>query len=349
MKKFSKIKRKDISPGEFIYVGPARNIPTTMQLFSYNESNFIEENPYILNDNLFIQNSINWLNIHGIQNVVLIKEIANKIGLNSLNLQDLLNTHERPKIEENENYIFFTTKSISSDVEKEFSSEQITFVLGNNFIVSFQEKPASLYEHIRLRIRNNLGIVRKKRADYLLFLLLDAIIDNYYVAMDKIADKIAKLEEKVLNNPEDNFLIQVEKVKNEVNFIKSQVQPLKDSVIRLDKVNPKFIDSNNTPYFSDLKDSTLSLLDYLEQSKNSLNGITNIYLSTLSNKMNSTMKLLTVISTIFIPLTFIVGVYGMNFDYMPELKYHYGYPIAMITMLLISVGMAIYFKKKKFL
>lgn len=349
MLKFIKIKRKDIKPGEFIYVGPKRESPPTMQLFKYNEAEYTEEDPYYLNESLFDGNKIQWLNIHGIHDVNLVKDIADRIGLHSMNVQDLLNTSERPKIEENENYLFFTTKSIIDEDKIETDSEQITFVLGKNFIVSFQEKPADLFEHIRLRIRENLGVVRKKKADYLLFLLVEAIVDNYYTTMDKLVHRITELEEEVLNNPVDNLLIRIEKVKKEINFIKNKIQPLKDSVIRLDKFNPEFIDNSNTPYFSDLKDSTINLLDYIEQSKNTLDGITNIYLSSLSNKMNSTMKILTIISTIFIPLTFIAGIYGMNFQYMPELQEPMAYPIVLIIMFVISIAMVIYFKKKKFL
>lgn len=349
MFKLIKIKRKDLKPGELVYVGPKRELPPVMQLFVYNENEYFEENPYLFSENIFESNHIHWLNIHGIHDVNLIKTICDKIGLHSMNVQDLLNTSERPKIEENENYLFFTTKSIIDEENIETDSEQITFVLGRNFIVSFQEKPADLFEHIRLRIRENLGIVRKKKADYLLFLLVEAIIDNYYTSIDRLARKITTLEEDVLNNPEDNLLIEIEKVKKEINYIKNKIQPLKDAVVRIDKFNPEFIDSSNTPYFADLKDNTLNLLDYVEQSKNTLDGITNIYLSSLSNKMNNTMKLLTIISTIFIPLTFIAGIYGMNFQFMPELKEPLAYPIVLIIMFFIFVGMLFYFKKKKFL
>lgn len=347
MIKFKKIKRKDIRPGEFVYTGKVIDDEVKLQLFSYDSDDFIEIDDYNYQSKFYDNNQINWLNLHGIHNVELIKQIAEDIGINNLNLQDLLNTNERPKLDENENYIFITVKSLISNGKVEY--EQISFVLGKNFLISFQEKPADLFEHIRLRIRENLGIIRKRKADYLLFMLLDAIVDNYFTVMDKLVSDITKLEEVVLNNPKNNLLIEIEELKREINFIKNKIQPLKDAVHRLNNFSEDFIDAANKAYFSDLRDSILNLMDYIDYSKNSLDGITNIYLSSLSNNLNITMKILTVISTIFIPLTFIAGIYGMNFEYMPELKEPEAYPIVLILMFLISVVMVIYFKRKKFL
>lgn len=347
MLKFYKLKRKDIKPGEFVYSGNKKDEPVKLQLFSYDSDKFIENSDYIFEENFNKNDKVNWLNIHGIHNVELIKKITDTVEINNLNLQDIINTNERPKIEESEKYIFITAKSLIENEKIEY--EQISFVLGENFLISFQEKLDDSFEHIRLRIRENLGLLRKKRADYLLFMLLDAIVDNYYSVIDKLVNDINNIEQKVLSTHKDNLLIDIEAIKKELQLIKNKVQPLKDTVFKLNNFDNKFIDNANKAYFSDLKDSTLNLMDYLDYTKNSLDGITNIYLSSLSNKMNDTMKLLAVISTIFIPLTFIVGVYGMNFEYMPELKEPSAYPIVLIIMALISITMIVYFKYKKFL
>lgn len=347
MIKFKKLMRKDIIPGEYVFTGNVVELPVKLQLFRYNNDNYEEFNDYKFEGNFVDDNQINWLNLHGIHDINLIKEITSTFDIHSLNLQDLLNTNERTKLDENENYLFITVKSLINNDKIE--NEHISFVLGKNYIISFQEKPADIFEHIRLRIRNNLGILRKKGADYLLFMLLDAIVDNYFIVMDKLVSKITELEENVLNSPKNNLLVEIEEIKKEINFIKNKIQPLNDTINRLNNFNEDYIDKTTKPYFSDLKDSILNLIDYIEYSKSSLDGVTNIYLSSLSNNLNITMKILTVISTIFIPLTFIAGIYGMNFEYMPELKEPLAYPIILLIMLIISIIMLFYFKKKKFL
>ncbi len=346
MIKFKKIMRKDIKPGEVIFTGEVIDIPVNIQLLQYNNIEYNELKDYVFKGDFLEVDKVNWLNLHGIHNIELIKHITSTFDIHNLNVQDLLNINERTKLDENENYLFINVKSLIDNGKIE--NEQISFVLGKNYLLSFQEKPDDLFEHIRLRIRNNLGIIRKKGADYLLYMILDAIVDNYFIVMDKIVSKITALEENVLNSPKSNLLIEVEEIKKEINFIKNKTQPLFDTINRLNNFNEEFIDSLVKPYFSDLKDNLLNLNDYIEYSKNSLDGVTNIYLSSLSNNLNVTMKILTVISTIFIPLTFIAGIYGMNFEYMPELKEPIAYPIVLILMLFISISMLIYFKKKKF-
>jgi magnesium transporter len=338
--------RKDIKPGEVIFTGEVIDIPVNIQLLQYNNIEYNELKDYVFKGDFLEVDKVNWLNLHGIHNIELIKHITSTFDIHNLNVQDLLNINERTKLDENENYLFINVKSLIDNGKIE--NEQISFVLGKNYLLSFQEKPDDLFEHIRLRIRNNLGIIRKKGADYLLYMILDAIVDNYFIVMDKIVSKITALEENVLNSPKSNLLIEVEEIKKEINFIKNKTQPLFDTINRLNNFNEEFIDSLVKPYFSDLKDNLLNLNDYIEYSKNSLDGVTNIYLSSLSNNLNVTMKILTVISTIFIPLTFIAGIYGMNFEYMPELKEPIAYPIVLILMLFISISMLIYFKKKKF-
>lgn len=349
MIKFYKLKRKDIKPGEFVYSGNKHNEPVKLQLFTYDSEEFEEKSDFVFDGKFYDDNEekVFWLNIHGIHNVELIKKIANEVGINNLNLQDIINTNERPKIEESENYIFITAKSLTGNESIDY--EQISFVLGKNFIISFQEKIDDTFDHIRLRIRENLGLLRKRKSDYLLFMFLDAIIDNYYTVIDKIVNDINIIEQKVLSTNKDNLLIDIEAIKKELQLIKNKVQPLKDTVHKLNNMDNPLIDNANKAYFTDIKDSSLNLMDYIDYTKNSLDGITNIYLSSLSNKMNDTMKLLAVISTIFIPLTFIAGLYGMNFEYMPELKEPMAYPIILVLMFLISVTMIIYFKFKKFL
>lgn len=192
MIKFKKLMRKDIIPGEYVFTGNVVELPVKLQLFRYNNDNYEEFNDYKFEGNFVDDNQINWLNLHGIHDINLIKEITSTFDIHSLNLQDLLNTNERTKLDENENYLFITVKSLINNDKIE--NEHISFVLGKNYIISFQEKPADIFEHIRLRIRNNLGILRKKGADYLLFMLLDAIVDNYFIVMDKLVSKITELE-----------------------------------------------------------------------------------------------------------------------------------------------------------
>jgi magnesium transporter len=235
------------------------------------------------------------------------------------------------------------------DDELRLKVEQLSFVMGKNFIVSFQEEVGDHFEHIRNKMREDLGLVRKRDCDFLLFQLLDAILDNYFETIDFINSEVALIEKETLKNPKQSTLLLIEKNKKDVDKIKKSLSPFKEALTNILTDRTHFIEKKNRKYFRDLKNSCTSAIEEANATYAALESLTNIYFSTLSHKMNEIMKVLTTVATIFIPLTFIAGIYGMNFQYMPELQWRYGYFAIWGVMLLVFLGMLIYFKNKKWL
>ncbi|MFN8256161.1 MAG: magnesium/cobalt transporter CorA [Bacteroidales bacterium] len=307
------------------------------ELHDFSKINFIE---------FASPNNVSWLNVNGLHDSVPIKTICAKLGIHKLVLQDILDTTQRTKLQEYENYIQFSVRSILPGTE-ELDSEQISFVLGNSFLLSFQEKKGDHFEHIRKKIRDSNGVIRERTADYLLFTLLGAILDNYYETVENIEDqtlKISSIDPKT--NPHPDTIIQLEKLKQQLHFVKKNMEPFKTSIGAIEK-GTSFIEDRHLKYYYELRDHSSRLLDEIYTLTVRLESATNLFFSLQGYKMNQVMKTLTIISTIFIPLTFIVGVYGMNFKYMPELGWHWGYYTIWGIMLSTIILMLIYFWKKR--
>jgi len=291
-------------------------------------------------------NYTTWLNIHGLTDVKLIEEIGDQFGLDKLVLEDLLELDQRPKVEEYENYLFFTLKSIRLKSDDTVLVEQMSFVLGNGFVISFQEKTADIFEHIRVRLRTSKALIRSRHEDYLLYVMLDSIVDHYIILSEDLEDRMEELQAVVTKNPGEISLVEIEELKSIFIKLKRSIWPVRDAVGFLDKGGSGRIKANVSMFYHDLYDLIQTVIESIESNRQIMDGLTNIYLSSLSNKMNETMKILTVISAIFIPLTFIVGVYGMNFRYMPELEYNSGYFIVWGIMVLIAFSLILFFKKR---
>jgi magnesium transporter len=289
---------------------------------------------------------VNWVNLDGLNNQDIIEKLQSHFGLHSLLVDDLL-SDQRPKVEEYEGYLFFTLKMLYRIEAREIDYEQISFVLGNNFLVSFQEKEGDLFDGFRDRIRLDLGKVRKKKADYLLYRLIDIIVDNYYNVLDKVGDLIEEIEENVYENPNNKTFNRIQSLKKELIYLRKALYPLREALSKLVKGESDFIMEENMRYYSDVYDHVSHLIDSLDTYKDLTSSLLDIHINAMNTKMNEVMKVLTVISTIFIPLTFVVGVYGMNFDYMPELRWPWGYYGVWGVMIAIVIGMLFYFRKKK--
>lgn len=265
-------------------------------------------------------------------------------------MEDILNTTQRPKIEEYDTYLFLTLKMLGIDKKGEkIVSEQVSFVLGNNWLITFQEQQGDVFDIVRARLRDSKGIIRQKKADYLLYSLIDVSVDNYFFVSEHFADKIETLEEQILHNPSQESLQTIQKLKRQLMNFRKSIIPLRESVSSLQKFNVKLINDSTFPYLRDVYEHLIHLTDNLESNRDLLASIMDLYLSGVSNKMNEIMKVLTIIATIFIPLTFIAGVYGMNFQYMPELHWKYGYFIVWGIMIIVAIIMINYFKRKKWL
>lgn len=327
---------------------------TEIQLFVYDTNDLTEYNEFKVAqcEKCFDHKKTNWLNIHGLNDIELVKSIGDYLNVDNFMLGDILNTTKRTKLEEHHDVLFFNIKSLLP-IENTggIAVEQISFLLKHDVLVSFQEKRSDFFAHIRERIRTHSGIVRDKKADYLLYLLLDAVMENFYITIEAEEDKVEDLINlsKISANPA--ILEQIEKHRDNYNFLKRSIIPLRDSLYSIKSMKDdnvfNAIEHDNYSFFERLHQKCLELLEQIEYDLITLESASNFYFSSQSHKMNEVMKTLTVVSVFFMPLTFIVGIYGMNFDNMPELHWKYGYFIILGCMLVLLVGMIYYFKKKK--
>ncbi|MBP7279928.1 MAG: magnesium/cobalt transporter CorA [Leptospiraceae bacterium] len=348
---YSKLKSESKGKSEFTFIGEKKVEEVKLQLFTYNEdvcNETCDKADYERIDKNLLNNNY-WLNLHGIHDVNLIETICNTLGMESLTVKQIVDTTQRPKMEDYDDYIFFSIKSISKNDFNQLYIEQLSFVLGKNYLISFQEEVGDHFNYIRQRMRDNLGLVRKKECDFLLFQLLDAILDNYFETLETINHEIAFIEKQTLTNPKQSTLLLIEKNKKDVSKIKKSIAPFKEALTNILQDRTHFLNKGNRKYFRDLSNSCSNAIEEANSTYSALESLTNIYFSSLSQKMNETMKVLTTVATIFIPLTFIAGIYGMNFENMPELKWEYGYFGVWGIMLLVLFGMIYYFKKKKWL
>jgi magnesium transporter len=319
-----------------------------LELISYNREKY---NKYEAVDpdellNKLQPDQVNWVNLDGLNNQDIIEKLQSHFCLHTLLIEDVL-ADQRPKAEEYEGYLFFTLKMLYRIEGMQIDYEQVSFVLGNNYLVSFQEKEGDLFDGFRDRIRLDLGKVRKKQADYLLYRLIDIIVDNYYNVLDRVGDLIEEIEENVYENPSNKTFHEIQLLKKELIYLRKALYPLREALSKIVKGESDFILEENLRYYSDVYDHVSHLIDSLDTYKDLTSSLLDIHINAMNTKMNEVMKVLTVISTIFMPLTFIVGVYGMNFDNMPELRWPLGYYGVWGVMFLIVISMLIFFRRKK--
>lgn len=339
-------------PGTLIHMGEKKTETVTLDLFRYNKDIIEEkkmENPReCISENDF--KGVCWVNVSGIHDISIIESIGSTFNIHPLVQEDILNTFHRPKFEESEEYLFLVLKMLAYDPgAKDIISEQVSFVLGPNFLVTFQEQEGDVFNPVRERLRKALGRIRKMGPDFLLYALMDAVVDNYFLVLEAIGEELEILEEQLLLNPTPDVLQNVHKLKREMIFLRKAVWPLRELISGIQKTGSKLIKNNTKMYLRDIYDHTIQVIDTVETYRDMVSGLQDLYLSSVSNKMNEVMKVLTIIATIFIPLTFIAGVYGMNFKVMPELKWRIGYFFIWGIMIVIALAMLLYFKRKKWL
>lgn len=357
MRKIKYKKGRKTQPNFYEYTGIHKTDAVEMQLFVYNDSHYQEFKNISIDkvketlENSFHVNDVKWLNVHGLHDVGIIKKIGELLKVEPYIVGDILNTNRRSKMEELDDTLFFSIKSILPDEDLDnMRVEQLSFVLKENLLVSFQEKKSDFFTHIRERIRTNAGIVCKKKNDYLLYLMLDAIMENFYITIENYEDRIEALMVEAKNNHRQDVLVRIENNRENLNYLKRAIVPLRDALYSLktfqDDDEYDGIEAANYTFFARLHQKCLELLEQIDYDLNSLDSASHFHFSAQSQRMNEIMKTLTVVSVIFMPLTFIVGVYGMNFDHMPELRWQNGYFMVMGFMFLLVVGMLVYFKKK---
>jgi len=289
---------------------------------------------------------VNWINIDGLNDQDVIDKVQNYFCLHSLLIEDVV-ADQRPKSEDFGGNLFFTMKMLHRIDGMQIDYEQISFVLGPHYLISFQEKEGDFFDAFRNRIEKDLGKVRKKNGDYLLYRLIDIVVDNYYTVLDKISDIIDEIEEDAYENPSNQSFNRIQRLKKEIIFLRKALYPLRDALGPILKGEFDYIREECIPYYADIYDHVAHLIDSLDTYMDLTAGLMDIHINAMNTKMNEVMKVLTVISTIFMPLTFIVGVYGMNFHFMPELTWKYGYFVVWGVMIVIFVTMLLFFKRKK--
>ncbi|MGB5988393.1 MAG: magnesium/cobalt transporter CorA [Marinifilaceae bacterium] len=344
------LNRKKLNPSMPVFTGVKYAEKLSIQLFKYNQNDCFEDSDYSKKEfKNFEQNNYQyWLNIHGLHDIERIRKICDKIGVHDLAIQDILDINQRPKFQEYEKNWFFTLKSIILSDNSHLEQEQLSFILGSNFLVSFQEKEADYFDHIRERLRRKVGIVRERGSDYLLYLLLESILDNYFKTILDIESKIESFGlVDIDTDPSPLTLKTIELYKRQIHQIKRTIIPIKEFVTKIEREQFGFIQEKHIKYFYELRDLCLSLIDDCENIEGRLESSINLFFSVQGHRMNQVMKTLTIVATIFIPLTFIAGIYGMNFSNMPELKWKWGYYGIWFIIILVFIGMLIYFKRKK--
>jgi magnesium transporter len=319
---------------------------------SYDEKQFMEKEVNTAEEAFFKEKTskVTWLNVDGVHQPEIIEQVGKHFGLHPLVLEDIANTGQRPKIEDYDDYIFLVLRMLRFDDKgSETKTEQVSIIIGSDFVISFQEKEGDVFDPIRERIRNNKGRVRKMGADYLAYALIDAIVDNYFMILEKLGEAIEEVENKLVINPKAETLQIIHDLKREMIFLHKSVWPLREVIDRLERSESPLINKSTCVYLRDVYDHTIQVMDSVETFRDMLSGMLDIYLSSVSNRMNEVMKVLTVIATIFIPLTFVAGVYGMNFKFMPELGQVWGYPAILILMFTVALVMVVYFRRKKWI
>jgi magnesium transporter len=340
-----------LPPGSLIHIGQKHAEQANIRLYEYGESYLREREIHFPEAVLPPPDAtaVAWVHIDGLQEIPLLEQIGSAFGLHPLILEDILNTEQRPKSEEHGDYLYIVLKLFHEDAGGGLIPEQVSVVLGPNWLISLQEKKGSLFDPIRERLRNEKGRLRKSGADYLAHALLDAIVDSYFVVLDKLGERIETLEETLVGRPSPVTLRAIQALKREMIFLRKSVWPLREMLGSLGRSDSPLIREPSVLYFRDVYDHAVQVIDTIETYRDMLSGMLDIYLSSISNRMNEIMKVLTIIATVFMPLTFLVGVYGTNFKYLPELEWHWGYFALWGVMIVIAVFMLMVFRRKKWL
>ncbi|UCF60167.1 MAG: magnesium/cobalt transporter CorA [Anaerolineaceae bacterium] len=345
-----------LAPGALVHIGEQKMKHVRLNLIEYGRETDFSEREISSPIECFPfkdKPTISWLNVDGVHQVQVIEEIGTNLGIHPLVMEDILNTGQRPKIEDFDEYVYIALKMLYWNQDHaEIESEQVSLILGDTYVLSFQEGDEAgkdVFDTVRVRIQGGKSRIVKRGADYLIYSLMDAIVDNYFVILEHMGEQIIDLEEELVTNPKVDTLQFIHNLKRELVFLRKYVWPLREVVSRLEKRETNLFEESTIIYLRDVYDHTIQVIDTIETFREMISGMLDIYLSSVSNKMNEVMKVLTIIATVFIPLTFIAGIYGMNFAYMPELQWRFGYFVVLFIMALIFFAMIVYFRRRRWL
>jgi len=345
--------KSGLPPGTLVYTGARKMEDLHISLMTYSEQEYKEYAFTSMEEMIKLHPDLNgkiWLNIDGLHDESSIDQLCSYFGIHRLTAEDILNIGQRPKLEEHSSYLHIVVKMLMLEQEDHWmDEEQISFILLDNMLITFQEKTGDVFEGVRKRIRDGKGLIRHKSTDYLVYALLDAVVDHYYIILEKFGDRLESVEAGLLEDPHPGLLSSLHLLRRDALTLRRSIYPMREVVSRFEKIEEPVVNKDVKIFIRDLYDHTLQVLDTVEVFREMCTGLVDLYMNTISNKMNEIMKVLTIIATIFIPLTFLAGVYGMNFDNMPELHHPYGYFIIWGIMILVFVGMMLYFKRKRWL
>ncbi len=344
-----------LSPGTAVYVGEKKADDICISLIDYDKESFRREQlhsveacaPYLSRE------TVTWINVDGLHDAGLIEKLGSLYGLHALTVEDILHPTQRPKLDVFDDYIYLVLRMHSFDRDAgETEVEQVSFILGINFLLTFQEIAGDTFDPVRERLEHNKGRIRKMGPDYLAYALLDSVVDNYFAVLENIGEEVEGLEDALVANPAPAILQRIHGLKRETILLRKSVWPLREVISGLQREEPPLVSPGLSLYLKDLYDHTIQVIDTVETLRDILSGMIDIYLSSVSIRMNEIMKVLTIFAAIFIPLTFIAGLYGMNFNVekspwnMPELSWYFGYPFALGLMAATAIALLLFFKRK---
>ena len=341
-----------LAPGSLVPVEAPTDEPVRMHVLDYDAEGLRERDVETVEDTLPFRESptVTWLNVDGLHDLELLESLGSEFGLHPLVLEDIVNTGHRPKSEEFETYLFVVLKMLTFDADRRhLEDEQVSLVVGPSFVLSFQERSGDVLDPVRERIRAGKGRIRRMGPDYLAYAIMDAIVDHYFVVLEKAGEWMEELEAELVDDPTEETMREIHRLKRELLLFRKAAWPVREVAGTLLREEDGLMDAEVRPFIRDLYDHTVQIIDTGETLRDLASGMLDTYLSSVSNRMNEIMKVLTIMASIFIPLTFIAGIYGMNFEAMPELGWRWGYPAALGVMAAIGGGMALYFRSKDWL
>jgi magnesium transporter len=342
-------KKAGLSPGTLVFVGEKKQDRALITSIDFSEQFFRESECESVPQAVAFHpdQKVKWINVDGLAQIEIIEKLGAHFNIHSLLLEDILNTNQRPKFEEYDQHLFVVARMLYFlPDEDEFRTEQISFVIGDRYVISFQEQRGDAFDAVRERLRTGKGRIRKQGADFLAYSLLDALVDNYYVIPEKVGELIEEIEDEVLENPGPKTLGNIHHLRRQLLVLRRAIWPLRETVSSLLRSDSDLVSAGTNIYFRDIYDHIIQVADSIEINREMLTGLLDTYLSSLSNRLNQAMRVLTVIATIFMPLTFIAGIYGMNFKHMPELEWELGYFGVLGVMGFIAVAMLVTFRRK---
>ena len=343
---------KGLAPGSLVFVGTQKMDDTRIRLIDYDESSLTEDE---VQDIMHVAkhketDSVTWINVYGVHGSEVMMTIGNSFDLHPLLLEDVMNTGQRPKLEEFDTCLFLALKMLRYDKEQQaVIAEQLSIVLGSTFLLTFQERPGDVFEPVRERIRKQKGRIRSAGVDYLAYALLDTVVDNYVSIIERLGGQIEDLDEEVLERPDSAVMEKISTLRREMNYLRKSIRPAREAVLQLTRLDSPFIREDTIPFLKDLQDLFTQGAEAVDTYREMLSDQLNNYNSAMGNRMNDIMKILTMFAAVFIPLTFLAGIYGTKFEYLPELHFKYSYFIFWGIMIAVAITILVYFKKKGWL